>query len=119
MSIDMIHAQAIGRFSSLDIKEIVIIFLFGIVPDLPLTFFILTGRFLPQKHFHHRWVIHTPTFWIITAIFIYLIVSKYFAIWLLLSTLLHLATDGFGGGDGIPFLYPFTKKRYGVLLGYM
>jgi membrane-bound metal-dependent hydrolase YbcI (DUF457 family) len=91
-------------------------FSFGILPDIPLTLLVLSGKFDPAVHYHHRWITHTPIFWLVVSGIVMLFFSKKIGASLLMATWLHLAMDWYGGADGIPFLFPFSSKQYGVAL---
>jgi hypothetical protein len=72
---------------------------------------------------HHTWVTHTfPFYWLIAS-FIYMFgvfqkkqelkeMAKVFAV----GTSVHLLQDAVGSGDGIMFLYPFSRKMSGIAL---
>lgn len=96
-------------------KKWPLLFIFaGILPDLPLTIVTITGNFTSDIH-HHEWITHAPLFWIVFSGLL-AIVSKEIALTILIGTLGHLATDWYGGGDGIMFFWPFSSHQYGVLL---
>ena len=86
----------------------------GILPDLPLALVSLSGNFTPDVH-HHEWMFHTPLFWIVIALLVR-IKSRLWAKALLVGSLSHLATDWYGGGDGIMFFWPLIHQQYGVNL---
>ena len=86
----------------------------GMLPDFPLTLVTLTGNFTPHVH-HHEWVFHTPLFWLAIGTLIAFFNRK-IAVALLIGGLSHLATDWYGGGDGIMFLWPVNHKQFGILL---
>lgn len=86
----------------------------GMLPDIPLGLVTLSGNFTPDTH-HHEWIFHTPAFWIVLAMAIGFFNRK-IGLALLIGGLSHLATDWYGGGDGIMFLWPFDNHQYGVLL---
>ncbi len=107
-----------GKASSLQqvkVSSLFLLMLFGALPDLPLTFLVITGSYDPHRHFHHTWITHTPIFWIVIALGVAYF-SREVAHKLLFGTWLHLAMDWYGGGDGIMFLYPLSTHQYGVLL---
>jgi hypothetical protein len=86
----------------------------GILPDVPLLLVSLSGRFTPEVH-HHEWVFHTPLFWMVVSLLVR-IKSRLWARALIIGSLSHLATDWYGGGDGIMFLWPLLHEQYGVNL---
>lgn len=86
----------------------------GILPDLPLLLITLTGNFTPDIH-HHEWITHAPFFWMVISLVIRFF-NKDIASVVLIGTLSHLATDWYGGGDGIMFLWPYSHHQYGVML---
>lgn len=86
----------------------------GMLPDLPLTLLTLSGNFTPDVH-HHEWIFHTPLFWIVIAAATGFFNRK-IAYAFLIGGLTHLATDWYGGGDGIMFLWPFNDHQFGILL---
>jgi hypothetical protein len=89
-------------------------FLFGILPDLPLTALVLIGKFDPTVHYHHRWITHTPVFWLVISALTIAFYRSNVGLQMLVSTWLHLGMDWYGGADGIPFLYPLTTHQYGL-----
>lgn len=91
-------------------------FLLGILPDLPLAFLVLSDKFDPAIHYHHKWITHTPIFWLIASLLIMKLFSRRLGLALLTATWLHLGMDWYGGGDGIAFLYPFTDRQFGASL---
>lgn len=97
-------------------EQLARVFLFGILPDLPLTILVLAGRFDPEIHYHHRWITHTPVFWLIISAFVMKLYRPRTGLELLMGTWLHLGMDWYGGADGIPFLYPITNQQYGANL---
>ena len=86
----------------------------GVLPDLPLSLVSLLGFFTPDTH-HHEWITHTPLFWILLSLLLTLL-NPVIAGAFLIGGLSHLATDWYGGGDGIMFLWPLDNHQYGVLL---
>ena len=109
----LVTKKKINTFPKL--KELILFFIFGMSPDIPLALLFISGQFNPEVHHHHQWITHTPIFWIV--IFLVLKFFKFrYAKWLLISTLLHLSMDWYGAGDGIAFLYPFIKTQYGLAL---
>lgn len=91
----------------------------GALPDVPAALVILAGRFDKDRHRHHQWITHTPIFWIAAGLLVGLIVSPRWGAQLAACSLLHLGTDWYGGGDGIPYLWPLTRRQFGVALtGY-
>lgn len=93
---------------------------FGFVPDLDFFFaFGKTKKFVitEEETNHHLYITHAPIFYI--AIFIlWLIIfpeSELYAYTFILGTLSHLLIDTFAS-DGTLWLYPFSKKLYGIKL---
>ncbi|MFP5385577.1 MAG: metal-dependent hydrolase [Bacteriovoracia bacterium] len=95
-------------------KLFVLYALTGILPDLPLSLVSLLGLFTSETH-HHEWITHTPLFWILLSLATGLI-QPLIGGAILIGGLSHLATDWYGGGDGIMFLWPVDTHQYGVLL---
>lgn len=89
-------------------------FFFGILPDLPLTLLVISGKFDPSIHYHHKWITHTPVFWLIISFAVTKLFSRQAGSELLAATWLHLGMDWYGGADGIPFLYPLTNRQFGL-----
>lgn len=94
-------------------------FIFGILPDIPLTILVISGRFDPAIHYHHTWITHTPIFWIAISALVMWLFSASTGVELLCATLLHLDMDWYGGADGIPFLYPLTNTQFGMALSHV
>jgi hypothetical protein len=109
-------SRAVGPKKPFDRRKLAKNFFFGILPDIPLTVLVLAGQFDPQTDFHHRWVTHTPIFWLLVSLLVMKFFSKEAGLSLLGATWLHLSMDWYGGADGIAFLYPFSTRQYGVLL---
>ena len=86
----------------------------GTLPDVPVALLIAAGRFDKARHRHHPWVTHTPAFWLLCGALVSQLVSPRWGIHLGACALIHLGTDWFGGGDGIPYLWPLTKRQFGV-----
>lgn len=111
-----VKTKELNFLNTQEVSHLFLLFVLGILPDLPLALLVLTRRYNPKIHFHHTWITHTPIFWLLLAMVVYLWISKPFAELLLLGTWLHLAMDWYGAGDGIMFLYPFSHHQFGVLL---
>lgn len=101
---------------TLTTKTIIKMFLFGVLPDMPLNILVLSNRFNPSIHYHHKWITHTPIFWLAISLLTMKLFSKRLGVALLVSTWLHLGMDWYGGADGIPFLYPLTDHQFGMAL---
>jgi hypothetical protein len=101
---------------TLTLKTIVEMFFLGVLPDIPLTLLVFQGRFNPSIHYHHKWITHTPIFWLAVSLTVKKHFSKRIGLSLLASTWLHLGMDWYGGADGIAFLYPFTDHQFGIAL---
>jgi len=110
------YAKISGRKAPLTLKTIGKMFFFGILPDIPLTVLVLSNKFDPLTHYHHKWITHTPIFWLIVSLIVMLFFSRRIGLELLAATWLHLGMDWYGGADGIAFFYPFINKQYGVAL---
>lgn len=89
-------------------------FFFGVLPDIPLSLLVLSGRFEPSVHYHHKWITHTPIFWLIVSLLVMKLFSRQAGFELLSATWVHLSMDWYGGADGIPFLYPLTNHQFGL-----
>jgi hypothetical protein len=100
-------------------KTIIKMFLFGVLPDIPLNILVLRNKFDPSIHYHHKWITHTPAFWLAISLLTMKFFSERLGLALLASTWLHLGMDWYGGADGIPFLYPFTDHQFGIALSGM
>jgi hypothetical protein len=100
-------------------KTIIKMFLFGVLPDIPLNILVLTKKFDPSIHYHHKWITHTPIFWLAISLLTMKFFSKRLGLALLVSTWLHLGMDWYGGADGIPFLYPFKNDQFGAMLSHV
>jgi len=110
----MTHAKVAEQDDSLTSKGLGRLFLFGILPDIPLALLVISGRFDPDIHYHHRWITHTPVFWLIISLLTMRFYSRDTGLELLAATWLHLGMDWYGGADGIAFLYPLTDRQYGA-----
>ncbi len=102
--------------NNLTFKTILTMYIFGILPDVPLTLLVLANKFDPAIHYHHKWITHTPVFWLVVSLLVMKLRSREAGWALLAGTWLHLGMDWYGGGDGIPYLYPVTDEQFGVAL---
>jgi hypothetical protein len=109
-----IYAKATKQENLCTAKNLGKMFLLGILPDVPLTALALSGHFDPAIHYHHRWITHTPIFWLAASGLVALFFSRKAGFELLSATWLHLAMDWYGGADGIAFLSPFTTQQFGA-----
>lgn len=110
------YASIAGRNDLLTPECLGKVFVLGVLPDVPLTLLVLSGKFDPSIHYHHTWITHTPIFWLVVSVLVAGIFSVQTGAFLLGATWLHLGMDWYGGADGIPFLYPFSRTQFGVLL---
>jgi len=97
----------------------------GTIPDWDyILYAVRSGALKYEGDFrHHTWITHTfPFYWVI-AILVFLIgifrnnksLQKEGAIFAA-GTTTHLLQDAVGSGDGIMFLYPFSKRMFGIFL---
>ncbi len=111
-----VYKKICKQEKTLTMKTIIKMFLFGVLPDMPLNILVLSNKFNPSIHYHHKWITHTPIFWLAISLVTMKFFSKRLGVALLVSTWLHLGMDWYGGADGIPFLYPFTDHQFGMAL---
>ena len=97
----------------------------GVLPDLDYLLYAYNKKgFVYKNDFrHHTWITHTfPFYWVIAS-FIFLggilfkrnelkDIARVFAA----GASIHLLQDAVGSGDGIMFLFPFSKRMSGLAL---
>lgn len=94
-------------------------FFLGILPDFDIFYLIATNR---SPFDHHSLATHTPFFWIITTLMLFLVLSKvfekkyYYALLIskvyLISTLSHVLVDTFSGF--VKIFYPFSNQYFTI-----
>ncbi len=91
--------------------------LLSILPDLDSFPAALLGKWKPgqQKLDHHDYVTHTPLFYILLSILIWIGLGEELAILFISVTLTHLLLDSWATDDGIMWLWPLRKKKYSIL----
>jgi LexA-binding, inner membrane-associated putative hydrolase len=94
---------------------LVVIFL-SILPDLDSIPAFLFRKWRPgsKKLDHHDYVTHTPIFYILLSIIIWIGIGEELGILFLLLTLAHLLLDSYGTDDGIMWLWPMSKRKFSV-----
>lgn len=93
-------------------KELLLLMVFSILPDLDFFYHALKrGGWQEYTLKHHKWVSHWPIVYspLIAAAFIY---PEKGVIIACAAVYFHLLLDTFASGDGIMWLYPFSKKFY-------
>lgn len=108
-----VHALC-GALGPHQLWGLTVAFVGGVLPDVPVALLIISGHFDYRRHRHHQWITHTPLFWILAGLLCWLLAGPWWALLLCGGALLHLATDWYGGGDGIPFLWPLTRRQFGL-----
>ena len=104
ITISIVSAILAVRYFNLEpITCIIGSFIGSIAPDLDFKFKI-----------RHRTITHSLLFLFISSIF-FVIIDLKLGIGYFIGNILHLIADSFTK-MGVPFLYPFIKKRYGVRL---
>jgi LexA-binding, inner membrane-associated putative hydrolase len=100
-----------GQFSPATLG--ILIFL-SILPDLDSVPALLLKKWRPggEKLDHHNYVTHTPIFYLLLALVVWIAFGKVYAILFLLLTLTHLLLDSWGTDDGIMWLWPLKKDKY-------
>ena len=112
----IIHAKISGQKNPLTLGTFGRMFFLGILPDVPFSLLVISGQFDPSIHYHHKWISHTPIFWLFVSLLFTKLFSKRAGAELLTATWLHLGMDWYGGADGIRFLYPLTDRQFGMRL---
>lgn len=89
----------------------------GLLPDLDTLFALLFGKWSPgsQMLSHHRYLTHTPIFYLLVSGIIWWVVDWKCALLFLAVTLAHLLMDSWSTDDGIMWLWPFNFKQYSIL----
>jgi hypothetical protein len=93
-----------------------IIVLFSILPDLDSSLAVLFKKWRPgqEKLNHHDYFSHTPFFYLLLSVIIWLIGGTEMGILFLLITFTHLLLDSWATDDGIMWLWPFNRKKYSI-----
>ncbi len=88
----------------------------GLLPDLDTFFALIFGIWSPgaQMLSHHRYLTHTPVFYLIVSAIIWLISDWKWAILFLAVTLSHLVMDSWSTDDGIMWLWPLRTEQYSI-----
>ena len=88
----------------------------SIIPDLDnfILFYKYKSLKLQKDDSHRRYIPHTPLFWIIISVLVYIIspndLIKYSSFFILAGSLSHLVGDSIE--YGIVWFWPFSKKQY-------
>jgi hypothetical protein len=102
-----------GQLSS---AKVGIIILISILPDLDSSLAVLFKKWRPgqEKLNHHDYFSHTPLFYLLLSVIVWLIWGKEIGVLFLLITFTHLLLDTWATDDGIMWLWPITRKKYSI-----
>ena len=95
--------------------------LIGLLPDLDTLLALAIGCWQPGNNqlLHHRYVTHTPLFYLLLALGLWTVTSFEFAVLFAALTLGHLLLDTWGTDDGIMWLWPASKRQLGILTAHL
>ncbi len=90
--------------------------LVGLLPDLDGLVWMARdrGRALKEKLRHHEFPTHTPLFYLILTLGLGLIAPLKTTILFGILTLGHLLLDSWGTDDGIMWLWPLSRRQFGL-----
>jgi hypothetical protein len=99
--------------SPVTLASLVISSLIGLLPDLDGFLIYFLGKWKPGRQMlkHHGFPTHTPLFYLLLSLFVWLILGLNTALLFAVLTLLHLLLDSWGTDDGIMWGWPFNKKQ--------
>lgn len=88
----------------------------GLLPDLDVvaTLFMNREQRLEQRVQHHRYVTHTPVFYIALTVLLSLFLPAGTALLFGVLTLTHLLLDSWATDDGIMWLWPLDDRQYAL-----
>jgi hypothetical protein len=94
-----------------------IMVLISILPDLDSSLAILFKKWRPgqAKLDHHNYFSHTPFFYLLLSLIVWLIGGKEMGVLFLLITFTHLLLDTWATDDGIMWLWPIKRKKYSII----
>ncbi len=88
----------------------------GLLPDFDYIVYFLRKEGFNHEISHHTWITHTPIpFWSFAVVILFLDYPL-FSFLFFIGTTIHLLLDCIGGGDGIMWLYPFSRHQFGILI---
>lgn len=90
--------------------------LVGLLPDLDGLITIALKRSKPfdSKLRHHEFLTHTPFFYLLLTLALWLIGSPQTSILFGVLSLGHLFLDSWGTDDGIMWLWPLSRRQFGL-----
>ena len=82
----------------------------SVLPDLDIFYQLFTNKSKIKNNFrHHKWFTHWPIFYL-PFLFLSLFIDSEFLKIMVFGIYSHLILDSFSAGDGIMWLFPFSKK---------
>ena len=90
--------------------------LVGLLPDVDGIVAMMAKRERPmqQKVQHHRYVTHTPLFYLLIALLLSLVVQREMAILFGVLVFAHLILDSWATDDGIMWLWPLSRRQFSL-----
>ena len=90
--------------------------IFGLLPDLDSIFAVFFGKWSPgsQMLSHHRYFSHTPLFFILVSVVIWLIFDWKLAFMFVAVTMTHLLMDSWSTDDGVMWLWPISSDQFSI-----
>lgn len=85
----------------------------SVVPDLdsPIVLTLTRNWRLKKKLDHHRFITHTPLFYLIIGTLMSIIVPWQWALLFVAQTLIHLILDSWATDDGIMWAWPLSRRQ--------
>lgn len=104
----------LAKWLNLDysVYHLAILILFSVFPDIDFLYhkFVKNGKY-DYTFMHHKWVLHWPILYLPLVMAALLYPSQYLLL-AIIGIYSHLVLDSFMSGDGIMWLYPFSRKFY-------
>jgi hypothetical protein len=90
--------------------------LVGLLPDLDglITIALKRSRPLGNKLRHHEFLTHTPLFYLLLTLALWGIASPQVSVLFGMLSLGHLFLDSWGTDDGIMWLWPLSRRQFGL-----
>jgi hypothetical protein len=90
--------------------------LIGLLPDLDSLAAFVLNRSQPFKNRlrHHRFPTHTPLFYLLLTLLLWLVGSPREAVLFGVLSLGHLFLDSWGTDDGIMWLWPLSRRQFSL-----
>ncbi len=90
--------------------------LLSVLPDIDGALAFILKKWQPGQEMlkHHNYPTHTPIFFILLAILVWVSLGGRISILFLIVTLSHLALDSWGTDDGIMWLWPLSSRQFSL-----